>query len=103
MSRDSNDEVAMTIDSIEVFRDFVQTVSEKYRSLARQAPSPKWAESIKRLARDTSEVLMNASPLLQQTALFSDLKLTHERLLKLISENIAMIDSENRTGSLFTR
>jgi len=46
---------------------------------------------------------MNASPLLQQTALFSDLKLTHECLLKLISENIAMIDSENRTGSLFTR
>ena len=101
MNEERNVEVVMTIDSIEAFREFVQTASEQCRTLTHQAPDPKWAKSIKRLVLQTSEVLMTASPLLRETDLFAELRHNHERLLRLISQNIAVIDSEGHAGNLF--
>jgi hypothetical protein len=45
---------------------------------------------------------MTASPLLQETDLFADLKLTHERILKLMSQHMDLIDSENNAGNRFS-
>jgi hypothetical protein len=87
--------------NIAEYREFVEFAASKYRALASQAPSPQWANDIKRLAQTTGEVLMSASPLLQETDLFSDLELTHERILKLMSQHIELIDSENNAGNRF--
>jgi hypothetical protein len=45
---------------------------------------------------------MTASPLLQETDLFTDLKLTHERVLKLMAKHMELIDSENNAGNRFS-
>ena len=101
MNEDRNVEVVMTIDSLEAFREFVQSTSEQYHTLTRQAPDLKWAKSIKRLMMQISEVLVTASPLLQETAHFAELRCVHGRLLRLISQNIAMIDSEGCSVNRF--
>ena len=102
MNEDNNVEVVITIDSIEAFTEFVQTASEQCCSLSRTVPSPLWANEIKRLAQATGEVLMTASPLLQETELFADLKLTHERILKLMSQHMGLIDGESSAGNRFS-
>jgi hypothetical protein len=83
------------------YREFVEFAASKYRALASQAPSPSWANDIKRLAQATGEVLMTASPLLQETDLFADLKLTHERILKLMAQHVGLIDGESSAGNRF--
>ena len=83
------------------FQEFVEFAHHKYRELASQAPSPAWANEIKRLAQATGEVLMSASPMLQETDLFADLRLTHERILKLMAQHVGLIDSEGSAGNRF--
>jgi len=87
--------------NIAEYREFVEFAASKYRTLASQAPFRQWANDIKRLAQTTGEVLMSASLLLQETDLFSDLELTHERILKLMSQHMKLIDSENNAGNRF--
>jgi hypothetical protein len=88
--------------NIPEYREFVEFAASKYRALASQAPSPSWANDAKRLALTTGEVLMTASPLLQETDLFTDLKLTHERVLKLMAQHMELIDTENNAGNRFS-
>jgi len=83
------------------FKEFVEFVTDRFRVLSSRNPDPKWADDIKRLAQSTSEVLMSASPMLQETHLFADLKLTHARLLKLMAHNSQLIDSEIGAGNRF--
>ena len=98
---DRNVEVVMMIDSIESFREFVQSTSEQYHTLTRQAPDLKWAKSIKRLSEQTSEVLVTASPLLQNTQLFHELRILHNKILNHMKHHAGIVDSENRSGSRF--
>ena len=44
---------------------------------------------------------MTASFGVQDTHLFTDLKLVHERLLKLMAQHVKLIDQENQSGSRF--
>jgi hypothetical protein len=83
------------------FEEFVQHATDKYAELSRQSPSPQWAADIRRLAQSTAEVLITASPLLQGTQLFTDMRILHDRVLKLMEQHVGLIDSENRTGSRF--
>ena len=101
MNADRNSEVVMAIDSIDAFREFVQSTSEQYRTLTRQAPDLKWAKSIKRLVEQTSELLITASPLLKDTQLFHELRNLHDKILNLIEHHARIVDPENRSGSRF--
>jgi hypothetical protein len=83
------------------FEEFIQHAADKYAELSRQSPSPQWAADIRRLAQSTAEVLTTASPLLQGTHLFTDLRILHDKVLKLMEQYVRMIDSENRSGSQF--
>ena len=78
------------------FKEFVEFATDRFRGLSSRTPDPKWADDIKRLAQSTSEVLMSASPMLQETHLFADLRILHERILKLMSQNVGLIDSERQ-------
>lgn len=84
------------------YREFVEFAASKYRALASQAPSPSWANDAKRLAQATGEALMTSSFEVQDTHLFTDLKLTHERVLKLMAQHMELIDSENNAGNRFS-
>jgi len=84
------------------FQEFVEFAHHKYRDLASREPSLSWANDIKRLAQTTAEVLMSVSPLLQETDLFADLKLTYERVLKLMAQHVGLIDSESNAGNRFS-
>jgi hypothetical protein len=84
------------------YREFVEYAASKYRALASQAPSPSWANDAKRLAQATGEALMTSSFEVQDTHLFTDLKLTHERVLKLMAQHMELIDSENNAGNRFS-
>jgi hypothetical protein len=83
------------------FREFVESATDKFANLSRVSPSPQWAADIRRLAQSTAEVLTTASPMLQGTHLFTDLRILHDRILKLMEQHVGMIDAENKSGNLF--
>jgi hypothetical protein len=85
------------------FAEFVEQAAEKFAELSKQSPSPQWAADIRRLAQSTAEVLTTASPLLQSTHLFTDLRILHDKVLELMEQHVGMIDSENKSGSRFGR
>lgn len=71
------------------FQEFVTFASERLQELSSRKPDPLWANDAKRLAQATGEALMTASFEVQDTHLFTDLKLVHARLLKLMGQAIA--------------
>jgi len=83
------------------FEKFVQQATDMFAELSKQVPSPQWAADIRRLAQSTAEVLTTASPMLQGTHLFTDLRLLHDKVLKLMEQHVGMLDSENKSGSQF--
>ena len=85
------------------FEKFVQHATDKFAELSKQSPSPQWAADIRRLAQSTAEVLTTASPMLQGTHLFTDLRILHDKVLKLMEQHVGGIDPENSRGSWFGR
>ena len=83
------------------FQAFVESVTDKFAELSRQSPSPQWAADIRRLTQSTGEVLTTASRLLQDTHLFTDLRILHDRALKLMEQHAGLVDLENRSGNRF--
>ena len=83
------------------FQAFVESVTDKFAELSRQSPSSQWAADIRRLTQSTGEVLTTASPLLQGTHLFTDLRILHDRALKLMEQHAGLVDLENRSGNRF--
>ena len=83
------------------FEEFVKHATDKYAELSRQSPSPQWAADIRRLAQSTAVALTTASPMLQGTRLFTELRILHDRGLKLMEQYVGMIDPENASGSRF--
>jgi hypothetical protein len=76
------------------FEEFVESATDKFDALSTQSPSPQWAADIRRLAQSTAEVLTTASPMLQGMHVFTDLRILHDKVLKLMEEHVGMIDSE---------
>ena len=83
------------------FQKFVCFATERLRELSSRKPDLQWANDAKRLAQATGEVRMTASFEVQDTHLFNDLKLVHERLLELMAQNAHLIDGESSAGSCF--
>jgi hypothetical protein len=83
------------------FEKFLQHATDKFAELSKQSPSPQWAADIRRLAQSTAEVLTTASPLLQGTHLFTDLRILHDKVLNLMEEHVGIIDSESKSGNQF--
>jgi len=85
----------------EDLKEFVEFATDRLRELSSRTPSPEWANDAKRLAQATGEALMTASFVVQDSHLFTDLKLTHERLLKLMAQNSHLMDGESLAGRQF--
>jgi hypothetical protein len=79
--------------------NFVQQATDKFAELSKRSPSPQWAADIRRLAQTTGEVLITASPLLQGTHLFTDLRILHDKVLKLMKQHVELSDLVSNAGS----
>ena len=80
---------------------FIESATDKFSELSRRSPSPQWAVDIRCLAQSTAEVLTTASTMLQGTQLYTDLRILHDRILKLMEQHVGMIDAENKSGNRF--
>ena len=60
-------------------------------------------DDAKRLAQATGEALMTASFEVQDTHLYTDLKLVHERLLKLMAQHAYLVDGESDASNRFEK